>query len=474
MKLMSARPPGLRSARALLLAFGAVSVAFVVSTAVAEYVDVAILHGAKEITRKSAPAIARLATLRGELHTYVLLADDATDRGVDGLPQPRDPGLDSAEGAIQRTWAEYGALGSPAGESLAAIQAAKGEVAAAMTRLDGDMTRSEWTVARGTLAKTLRPAARRFDDLLMGLIERHSDRGAEVARKIERLGKHSISLAIGLDTVSVVLAFCTALLMVRVVRRYAALVEQRAEELELFAGRVAHDVLGPLGAASLALDAAAREAPAGSVLARMVVRGQSGLRRTRTIADALLAFARAGARPQAGERADVAEVVRGIADEVEVDARARGIALQVELSSPGAVVCSAGMLASIVSNLVRNAIKYVGEGPDRRVVVRAGRADGVVRIEVEDNGPGLPAGLGKRSFEPYVRGPGSREPGIGLGLATVKKVTEAHGGKVDVHSVLGRGTRFGVDLPAAPGVPEPRAPLPPSADGGVAFRRADT
>src|SRR5204862_3116829 len=113
----------------------------------------------------------------------------------------------------------------------------------------------------------------------------------------------------------------------------------------------------------------------------------------------------------------------------------------------------------------RNAIKYVGEGPDRRVAVRARRVDGVVRIEVEDNGPGLPEGLGARSFEPYVRGPGSREPGIGLGLATVKKVTEAHGGKVDVRSVPGRGARFGVELPTAPEGPEPIAPLPPSGDG---------
>jgi signal transduction histidine kinase len=109
---------------------------------------------------------------------------------------------------------------------------------------------------------------------------------------------------------------------------------------------------------------------------------------------------------------------------------------------------------------VRNAIKYVGEGPDRRVAVRAARIDGVVRIEVEDNGPGLPEGLGARSFEPFVRGAGSREPGIGLGLATVKKITEAHGGRVDVRSIPGRGARFGIELPAVEQGPAPIAPLP--------------
>src|SRR4051794_21242818 len=107
MNLMPARPNGPRSARPLLLAFGAVSVAFVLSTTVAEDVDGAIQQGAKEITRRSAPAIASLATLRGEVHRFVLLADDVADRGVDGVPQPREPGLDRGEAAIEQTWAGY-------------------------------------------------------------------------------------------------------------------------------------------------------------------------------------------------------------------------------------------------------------------------------------------------------------------------------------------------------------------------------
>jgi signal transduction histidine kinase len=304
----------------------------------------------------------------------------------------------------------------------------------------------------------------------MQLIRHHADRGADVAGRIERLGQHSITLAVGLDTISVFLALTTALMMVRVVRRYSALVEERADELELFAGRVAHDLLSPLGAAGLALDFAARDAPAGGALARMVARGQAGLRRARTLADALLQFARAGARPAPGERADVGEVVRAIADEVELDARARGVSLQLELASPGVVACSAGMLTSIVSNLVRNAIKYVGDGPDRRVVVRARPMGRFVRLEVEDNGPGLPEGLGARSFEPYVRGPGSREPGIGLGLATVKKIAEAHGGKVDVRSVTGRGARFGVELPVA--TAGPLGPIPPQGLPSGSLRKA--
>ena len=237
-------------------------------------------------------------------------------------------------------------------------------------------------------------------------------------------------------------------------RRYTELVERRAEELELFAGRVAHDVLGPLGAASLALDVAAADAPPGSRTARLVGSGRAGLRRARVIADALLEFARAGAEPAPGDRADVAEVVRAVNDEIEPEAKLRGIAVEVDVAPGLFVACGPGMLASIVSNLLRNAVKYVGDGAGKRVTVRARAAVTLVRLEVEDDGPGLPATLGDNVFQPYVRGARTGKPGIGLGLATVKKVTEAHGGRVEVRSAPGQGCQFTIELPLAPPVSE--------------------
>jgi signal transduction histidine kinase len=192
------------------------------------------------------------------------------------------------------------------------------------------------------------------------------------------------------------------------------------------------------------------------------------LARARIICDALLDFARAGANPIVGMRADVAEIVRAIVEEVEPDAKHRGITLVVELVQPGAVACAPGILTSLVSNLVRNAVKYVGDDRRRRVTIRARALGSRVRLEVEDNGPGLPPDLGQQVFEPYVRGAGSREPGIGLGLATVKKICEAHGGRVDVRSVPGLGCRFGIELPGAPelvkAAPRSRTPVRESED----------
>jgi signal transduction histidine kinase len=177
--------------------------------------------------------------------------------------------------------------------------------------------------------------------------------------------------------------------------------------------------------------------------------------RARLIADGLLAFARAGARPEPGVEADVAEVIAGAIKEIAAGQgeREREIPLVSEVDAPGKVACNPGVLASLVSNLLRNAIKYAGDVPAPRVVVRASscadRHGARVRIEVEDNGPGLPPELGEQVFEPYVRGPNSGQPGIGLGLATVKRIADAHGGRVGVRSVLGAGCTFSVELPAA-------------------------
>jgi signal transduction histidine kinase len=111
------------------------------------------------------------------------------------------------------------------------------------------------------------------------------------------------------------------------------------------------------------------------------------------------------------------------------------------------VPCSQAVIASIVQNLVRNAIKYMGVRPVRRIVVRAKPAGPMARLEVEDTGPGIPVGLREAIFDPFVRGPNEQANGTGLGLATVKRLAEAHGGAVGVRTPSGGGALFWVELP---------------------------
>jgi signal transduction histidine kinase len=94
--------------------------------------------------------------------------------------------------------------------------------------------------------------------------------------------------------------------------------------------------------------------------------------------------------------------------------------------------------------------------------LRVADAEDRCRVSVEDTGPGIPPNKKSILFEPYVRG-SANEPGIGLGLATVKRLAEAHGGRVGVESALGSGSTFWFELPKAPPEEARDSTLPPSA-----------
>ena len=160
-------------------------------------------------------------------------------------------------------------------------------------------------------------------------------------------------------------------------------------------------------------------------------------------------FARAGARPDPGVVSSVAPVVQSVvADLQPIAADAR-----ITMSAPDVPACAiyghAGVLASVVENLTRNAIKYMGDRAERRVEIRVLPRANFVRVEVEDTGPGIPPALWDTIFDPHVRGRTGGKPGIGLGLATVKRIADAHGGAVGFHSRLDVGTTFWVELPRA-------------------------
>ena len=178
-----------------------------------------------------------------------------------------------------------------------------------------------------------------------------------------------------------------------------------------------------------------------------------------SIVNGLLSFARAGAHPDPEVHTELKGVLDDVVSGHRPIAAEREVCLLLEELPSAVVQCEAGVLTSVVSNLVHNANKYVGKGKSSWVKVRARELADAVRIEVEDNGPGLSAELACRAFEPYVRGPEARaETGIGLGLATVRRIAQAHHGQVGVDRAPGGGCLFWFELPKGPPpAPKPRA-----------------
>ena len=107
------------------------------------------------------------------------------------------------------------------------------------------------------------------------------------------------------------------------------------------------------------------------------------------------------------------------------------------------------MIGDVLGNLVRNAVKFMGERAERRVTLVAIDRGATVRVEVRDTGPGMSPATAAACFEPFRRGEGVSEPGTGLGLATVRRLVQSHGGEVRVFTREGEGSTFVVDLPRA-------------------------
>ncbi len=130
--------------------------------------------------------------------------------------------------------------------------------------------------------------------------------------------------------------------------------------------------------------------------------------------------------------------------------------LTLELAPVGPVLGHAGKLSQVVINLVVNAAEAMPDRGDRRgrIRVRTAPIEGHVALEVSDDGRGIPPEQLGEIFRPLHT---TKRAGTGLGLAISRRIIEAHGGRIEVESVLGEGTTFRVLLPDAPPPMQPAA-----------------
>ncbi len=149
-------------------------------------------------------------------------------------------------------------------------------------------------------------------------------------------------------------------------------------------------------------------------------------------------------------KCDLTETARSVVSEMRLPAQQRDQKLWLTLASTGDIPHVRGdaqRLYQVISNLVSNSIKYTPAGGEVSVTIWV--QDDQVRLDVRDNGVGIPAEAQVRLFQRFYRAPNvtAEEQGTGLGLAIVKSIVEQHGGRVWVTSAVGKGSTFSVALP---------------------------
>jgi signal transduction histidine kinase len=454
----SSRSPQERPTLVLGAAFAFIVLAFAGTTVYAEMRGIEIDREIAHTRDNSMPSVKGIVGAQTALRHLGEAGEEYRD--ARGAPERRAASLaiDAARKHLDEELGETFATDHYPGELEvdAAVQASLKAVDGVLTlmRSSGADDGAAATVSSGDF----RAAVERLGSNLDALLSLNASYGRMAVGHVASIRDGSMRVAYVFDAFCALFSAFAAYIALRSLRRqqalerrHAKMLEARADELEMFARRIAHDLLGPLSALSFTLSSVRRNSERKVPIDEPLTRAFSCLKRSQRLVDGVLDFARSGAAPPGGGRASVREVIDGVVEEVR--AEAEGVAEIDVVPWSGDVVfpCAPGILGSVISNLVRNAVKYIGTGDERRVTIRVKPRDETARVEISDTGLGIPASLVRHVFEPYVRAEDNPKPGLGLGLATVRRFVEAHGGQVGVESAPGEGSTFWFELPNAPG-----------------------
>jgi two-component system NtrC family sensor kinase len=274
--------------------------------------------------------------------------------------------------------------------------------------------------------------------------------GASVRAMAERLISEEAALLVKVDELTQTTT--------RLTETQAQLVRsERMASVGRLAAGVAHEIGNPLAALAgmqdlMLLDPDLPPEAQRDFLERM----RKETERIHTVVRDLLDFARpeGSGLPEGSDAigADVASVVGDVIALVRPQKPFRTVRIETDVPPSLRVKLPAHRLTQVLLNLVLNAGAAVASGPrgSGRVAIAGREADGRVRIEVEDDGPGIAPEVLDRLFEPFVTTKEVGE-GTGLGLAVCRGIVESAGGEVGVTAAAVSGARFFVVLPSLTG-----------------------
>ena len=227
---------------------------------------------------------------------------------------------------------------------------------------------------------------------------------------------------------------------------------QSFEQIRRFSTDVSHELRTPLTTIRGQLEVALFTAETAEQYREAMVTALEAVEQLSSIVRALLLLSQAESGQLVLQKAplDLSDVVLDVVDQFQIPAQEKYIALSAEITAGSHISADRTQIERLLSNLLTNALKYTP--PQGSVRVRVGPAEsaGLVQLQVEDTGVGIPAENLPHIFDRFyrVRNPETnRIEGLGLGLSFVSWIVEAHGGRIDVASAVGEGTRFTILFP---------------------------
>jgi signal transduction histidine kinase len=211
---------------------------------------------------------------------------------------------------------------------------------------------------------------------------------------------------------------------------------------------VAHDLRNPLNTISMATGLLLETPMSPEALpSKLLIIKRAGERANRLIQDLLSVTTIEAGRLNIDPReVGVADLCFEASEMLAPLAREKGITLKVEEAADlPPVRADAARVLQVFSNLVGNAVKFTPPGGS--ITISAAAADGSVQCSVADSGPGIPADQLPKIFGKFWQAKRGDQRGVGLGLAIVRGIVEAHGGTLGVESEVGHGTVFSFGLP---------------------------